>query len=118
MEQNERDPIEAAVGGMIRTDILLEFVREMELPIAEILEGVRRAGKKVISNQDEELQDVNFRLLVMTLCAEITSVLVGDRVEPEEMRTIVGKLIKDKLAENVETETEDVKGSGKGNIHS
>ena len=106
MEQNERDPIKTAVDGMLRTDILLEFVEELELPITDILEGVRRAGKKVISNQDEELQDENFRLLVMTLCIEITAVLVGDRAEPEEMRTIVGKLIKDKLAENVEAETD------------
>lgn len=106
MEKIERDPIKTAVDGMLRTDILLEFVEELELPLTDILEGVHRAGKKVISNQDEELQDDNFRLLVMTLCIEITAVLVGDRVEPEEMRTIVGKLIKDKLAENVEAETD------------
>lgn len=106
MEESKRDPIKSAVEGMLRTDILLEFVEELELPITDILEGVRRAGNKVISNQDEELQDENFRMLVMTLCAEISAVLVGDRVEPEEMRTIVGKLIKDKLAENVETETD------------
>lgn len=106
MEESKRDPIKSAVEGMLRTDILLEFVEELELPITDILEGVRRAGNKVISNQDEELQDENFRMLVMTLCAEISAVLVGDRVETEEMRTIVGKLIKDKLAENVETETD------------
>ena len=106
MEQNERDPIEAAVGGVIRTDILLEFVREMELPIAEILEGVRRAGKKVISKQDEELQDESFRMLVMVLCAEITAVLVDDRVEPEEMESIIQKSLRKRLAEYVKAETD------------
>lgn len=106
MEQIERDPIKTAVEGMLRTDILLEFVEELELPMIDILMGVRRAGNKVISNQDEELQDENFRKLVMSLCVEILAALLGDRVEPEELRSIVGIFILKQLTESAEAETD------------
>lgn len=106
MEEIERDPIKTAVDGMLKTDILLEFVEEMELPLPDILEGVRRAGNKVISNQDEVLQDEDFRMLVMSLCVEISAVLIGDRAEPKEVRLIVDKIIKHHQAESVEAETD------------
>lgn len=105
MEQIERDPIIEAVEGMLRTDILLEFVEELEIPLTDILEGVRRAGNRVISNQNEALQDEDFRMLVMSLCVEISAVLINDRAESEEVQSVVDKIMKKQLAEHVETES-------------
>ena len=106
MEEIERDPIKTAVEGMLGTDILLEFVEEMELPPVDILAGVRRAGNKVISNQDEELQNKDFRLLVAAQCAEISAILLSGRVEPEEMKSIIQKSLRKSLAEYTEAETD------------
>lgn len=106
MEEIERDPIKAAVEGMLRTDILLEFLEELKLPPVTILEGVRRAGNRVISNQVEELQDENFRLLVVSLCAEVSAILIGDRVDSGELASIVEESLKRRKAERAEVETD------------
>lgn len=106
MEKNERDPIIEAVDGMLKTDILLEFLEELNLPPVTILEGVRRAGNRVISNQVEELQDENFRLLVVSLCAEVSTILIGDRVDSGELASIIEESLKRFKAERVETETD------------
>ena len=106
MEEIERDPIKEAVDGMLKTDILLEFLEELKLPPVTILEGVRRAGTKVISNQVEELQDENFRLLVVSLCAEVSAILIGDRVDSGELASIVEESLKRRKAERVEVETD------------
>ena len=106
MEEIKRDPIKSAVEGMLKTDILLEFLEELELPPDTLLEGIRRAGNRVISNQVEELQDENFRVLVMTMCAQISALLIGDRVDSGELASIVAESLKRRKAERVEVETD------------
>lgn len=106
MEKNERDPTKTAVAGMLKIDILLAFLEELKLPPVTILEGFYRVGNRVISNQVEELQNEDFRALVMTLCAEVSIILIGDRAEPEELRLIIEESLKRRKAERVEVETD------------